>query len=44
MFDSFKKLMQPEFDEAEARGKAKGETIGEARGITKGRICLEKFC
>ena len=28
MFDSFKKLMQPEFDEAEARG--------EARGITKG--------
>ena len=48
MFDSFKKLMQPEFDEAEARGKAKGEAIGkakgeaigEARGITKGANLL----
>lgn len=48
MFDSFKKLMKPEFDEAEARGEARGkaegeaigEARGEARGITKGANLL----
>ena len=39
MFDSFKELMKPEFEKAEARGRAEGE----ARGITKGVNLLGKI-